>query len=182
MHSRDEPMSKKSAKSACLFCQRLNLPAERQAPLIYEDSLVHVTHELDGEGCTYLGTVLIQTKRHTEAGLSSLTDEEGERIGELVAQISRALRELVGASWCYTYCFTEVYRHVHQFVVARYPQMPQEHVRLGATEWPEAPRGSSRDVRQLARALRDRVGPKSAARNRTVSYSKPVRKDSIRDP
>ncbi|MGA7861445.1 MAG: HIT family protein [Thermoplasmata archaeon] len=151
-------MSAKPGTPECFFCRRLELPPAEQDPLIYEDSLVHVTHELDEAAATYLGTVVIQTKRHTEAGLSSLTDEEGERIGQLVAQVSRALRELVGAAWCYTYCFTERYQHVHQFVVARHPQTPPEHVRLGVTEWAGAPRGNPEEIRGLARALAERVG------------------------
>ncbi|MFZ0829694.1 MAG: hypothetical protein WCB18_03125 [Thermoplasmata archaeon] len=151
-------MSATPETPGCFFCKRLSLPLADQDPLIYEDSLVHVSHELDEAAPTYLGTIVIQTKRHTDAGLSSLTDEEGERIGELVAQISRAVRELVGASWCYTYCFTEGYQHMHQFVVARHPRMPPEHVRLGAKDWPGAPRGNPEQIRSLASSLAKRVG------------------------
>ena len=81
----------------CPFCNRLKDVGQWSEGLVYEDDLVLVTHEFDVNAPSYLGAVVIQTKRHTEHGLADLTDSEGQRFGLLVAQISRALRELVGA-------------------------------------------------------------------------------------
>jgi histidine triad (HIT) family protein len=141
---------------ACYFCDRLRDVKEWEGRLIYEDNLVHVTHQINNEGPTYLRAVLIQTKRHTE-GLAGLTDAEAERIGLLVAQISRGLKDLVGAAWTYTYCFTEGFRHVHQFVYARYPGTPTEYVRLRVDEWKQAPKGSSQQISQLSHQLGARL-------------------------
>jgi len=141
----------------CYFCDRLANPKEWEGRLIYEDDLVHVTHQIDTEMPTYLGAVLIQTRRHTESGLASLTDDEGQRIGLLVAQISRGLKDLVGATWTYTYCFTEAFRHVHQFVLARHSDMPPEYVRLRVVEWKQAPRGSPAQIAELSRKLSERL-------------------------
>lgn len=141
----------------CFFCDRLASVEDWDSSLIYEDDLVHVTRQIDPEGPSYLGAVLIQTKRHTESGLAELTDAEGQRIGLLVAEISRALKELVGAAWTYTYCFNERFRHVHQFVFARYSDMPAEYVRVRVNEWSQAPRGSREQVAHLSRQLRERL-------------------------
>lgn len=141
----------------CYFCDRLTNVKEWENRLIYEDDLIHVTHQIDPEGSTYLGAILIQTKRHTEDGLAGLTDAEGQRVGLLVVQIGRALKDLVGAAWIYTYCFTEAFRHVHQFVFARYPEMPNEYVRLRVAEWAQAPRGSAEQVTHLCHQLRERL-------------------------
>jgi diadenosine tetraphosphate (Ap4A) HIT family hydrolase len=141
----------------CFFCNMRKDVSQWSERLVYEDDLVLVTHEIDSDGPTYLGAVLIQTKRHTEHGLTDLTDLEGQRIGFLVAQISRALRDLVGAAWTYTYSFTEAYQHVHQFVCARYPNMPPEYARLQFREWKEAPRGTSPQVAELSKKLGSRL-------------------------
>jgi diadenosine tetraphosphate (Ap4A) HIT family hydrolase len=101
--------------------------------------------------------VEIVLRRHTEHGLSDLTDEEGQRIGLVVAAVSRALREVAGAAWTYTHAYTEGFRHVHQFVVARPPGLPVEFLRLDLPRWPGAPRGDAAAVRALAAALRERV-------------------------
>ena len=141
------------AMEKCYFCDRLTIRKEWENNLIYEDDLVLVTHQTVAEGLSYLGSVLIQTKRHTEDGLAELTDAEGQCIGLLVAQISRALKDLVGAAWTYTYSFTEAFRHVHQFVIARYSNMPPEYVRLRINEWKEAPRGPPDQITHLSRQL-----------------------------
>jgi diadenosine tetraphosphate (Ap4A) HIT family hydrolase len=148
---------------ACYFCDRLRNVKEWEGRLIYEDDLIHVTHQINNEGLSYLGAVLIQTKRHTEGGLAGLTDAEAQRIGLLVAQISRGLKDLVGAAWTYTYCFTESFRHVHQFVLARYPGTPPEYIRLQVDEWKQAPRGSTEQISKLSHQL--------AARLRIPSFS-----------
>lgn len=154
------------AEPACVFCERLSDAAEQREQTIYEDALVHVSHALEDEGPTYLGSILVQTRRHTTDGLASLTDEEGRRLGLVVARLSRGLREVAGAAWAYTYCFTEGARHVHQFVVARYPDVPAESVRLGLLEWEGAPRGSAAEVGRLVRALRPWVHAEAPAKVR----------------
>ncbi|MGI0131924.1 MAG: hypothetical protein ACREDK_02330 [Thermoplasmata archaeon] len=142
-----------------LFCERLRIPGPIEGLTIYEDPLVHASHWTDGDAPTYLGAIVLQTRRHTENGLASLTDAEGQRIGLLVAQMSRALRVVAGSAWAHTYCFTEGFRQVHQFVMARYPGMPPEHVRLGLSERKDAPHGDHARVERLVRELAQRVRP-----------------------
>jgi hypothetical protein len=166
-------------RSRCPFCEP-PAPLAVEVPIV-EDRLVRVVHPLSGSGRrTYLGIARIQTRRHTPEGLPSLTEAEGERIGRLVAQLSRAFRHELGAAWTYTYCFTEAYRHVHQFVVARYPGTPSEKVRLDVTDWAGAPRGSPREVRRVARAIARRLapgplGPEASVRGAVPSGRRPGR-------
>lgn len=140
------------ATRVCYFCTRLaDGPPD---PLIHEDDLLHVSHAINEQGpLSHLGYVVLQTKRHTEHGLAGLTDSEAERAGLRVTQVSRALRELLGASWTYTYAYTEAFQHYHQFVVARYPRMPRRYVRLGALEWKRFPRGDRAHVERLAEQM-----------------------------
>jgi histidine triad (HIT) family protein len=151
----------------CAFCALLSDPHRGAGRVLYEDELLWVAHEIEEGGPSYRGAVMILVKRHTESGLAGLTDEEGARMGRLVAQVSRALRSVLGAPWAYTYCFTEGFRHVHQFVVARYPGVPARYLRLGIQRWPKAPRGGVREIEELVRALRSamRAPPDPGARS-----------------
>jgi histidine triad (HIT) family protein len=151
-----------TTSTGCWFCERLRNPGSHAAGWIYEDDLVHVSHWSSEGELAYRGALVIQTRRHTEHGLASLTDLEGRRIGLLVAQLSRALKEVTGAGWTYTYCFTEGFRHVHQFVVARYLETPPEHVRTELQSWPGAPRVSLEEVRRLSGVLAGRIASPTA--------------------
>jgi diadenosine tetraphosphate (Ap4A) HIT family hydrolase len=58
-------------------------PAPLRERLIFESASFHVSHQLEDEDPTYLGALLIQTKRRTE-GLAELTDTEGRELGWLI--------------------------------------------------------------------------------------------------
>lgn len=136
----------------CYFCARLS--ASTPDPLIHDDHLLHVSHALNEEGpLSHLGYVVLQSTRHTEHGLASLTDKEARRAGLRVTQVSRALRELLGVNWTYTYAYTEAFQHYHQFVIARYPRMPPRYMRGGVLEWQGFPRGDRAQVRRLAKQI-----------------------------
>jgi histidine triad (HIT) family protein len=147
----------------CFFCDRLRNRKEIEDWCVYEDDLLVVAHQVEIGEPTYLGTLLIQTKRHSE-GLAGLTDKEAERLGLLAARISRALKEVLKAEWTYAYCFTAAFRHVHMIIDARYPGVPREHVRLGIHEWPDAPRGDPEAVRSLVQQVRARLANPSRAK------------------
>ena len=151
------PSSRASSPGTdCFFCDRLRNRKRIEDWCVCEDDLLLATHQFEVGEPTYLGTLLIQTKRHSE-GLAGLTDNEAGRLGLWVAQLSRALKETMKAEWTYAYCFTEAFRHVHMIVDARYPDMPREHVRLGIHDWPDAPRGDPGTVRSLVKQLRARL-------------------------
>lgn len=138
---------------ACLFCERLRSPGRLRACRVYEDGQFFVAHQLEEVRPTYLGALLLQTRRHA-LSLGALTEEEARGLGPVVSRVSRALEEVTGASWTYCFAFTEGYRHVHLVLVARYPGVPPEYVRLAITDWPDAPRGGPREVAELSGRLR----------------------------
>jgi len=137
----------------CMFCERLRNPSGLADCLVYEDELFHVSHQLNEEDQTYLGSVIIQTRRHAH-DLAELTEEEAARLGSLITRSSRALKNCTGAGWTYAESFLERYQHVHVIVTARYSSMPKEYIRLAIRKWPGAPRGAHADVVELSRKLR----------------------------
>ena len=132
-------------------------PSSLKARLVFENQAYHVSHQLTEDGPTYLGSLLLQTKRHVTS-LAELTDREGQQLGTLIRQTSRALNSCTPAAWTYAISFTEGYRHVHFIVTARYPNLPREYVRLAVDDWPEAPRGTLAEVEHLASRLRVTMG------------------------
>ena len=137
----------------CMFCERLRNPGWLADRLVYEDELFHVSHQLNEEGQTYLGSVIIQTRRHVH-DLAELTEKEAARLGSVITRSSRALKNCTGAGWTYAECFLERYQHVHVIVTARYPSMPKEYIRLSIRKWPDAPMGTRAKVDELSRRLR----------------------------
>ncbi len=139
-----------------MFCERLRNISALADCLVYEDELFHVSHQLNEEGQTYLGSVIIQARRHVH-DLAGLTEEEAARLGSLITRSSRALKNCTGAGWTYAESFLERYQHVHVIVTARYPSMPKEYIRLAIRKWPDAPRGAHAEVVELSRKLRSNM-------------------------
>ena len=131
-------------------------PEQLESRLVYEDEHFHASHHVDDGRPSLLGVVLIQTKRHVN-DLSELNEPESKGLGELVKDVSVALKAEVGAAWTYCYSFLEGARHVHVFVTARYPGVPSEYVRLNIGDWPLAPLGDVDEVEALASRLRVRL-------------------------
>jgi histidine triad (HIT) family protein len=163
MPARTEPTPHEAPSAAppvagCVFCDRMIDPTELEARRVYEDETFHVAHSLNDDGPTsYLGTLLVQTKRHVR-NLGELSRDESLRLGLVLSRVSRALIRATGAEWTYCFSFTEGYRHVHFIVAARYPGLPREYVRLSFAEWPDAPRGPLSEVEGLCRRLRAEIG------------------------
>ncbi|MCI4372368.1 MAG: HIT family protein [Thermoplasmata archaeon] len=141
----------------CMFCQRATDFGPLSDRCVYEDSSFHASHQIYEDGPSYLGIILIQTKRHVP-NLAALSDSESERLGWLIGRLSRALGMCTPAEWTYCFGFTEGVRHVHMLIAARYPGMPKEYVRLAIADWPGAPHGDPIQVAELVSRLRSAVG------------------------
>jgi len=122
--------------------------------LVYDDDLLYAYHPEDDDGPSYLGSLLIVTKRHAPT-LADLTDAEARAIGLLVARLGRALKACVDAERIYTHCFAETVPHVHMYVIARYSHTPKEFLRWRVFDWPDAPRGETSAVAALCAQLRE---------------------------
>lgn len=156
----------------CVFCDRAARPDLTERRNVYEDGSFLATHQLSDEApTTYLGNVLVQTKRHAR-NLGELTEVEAEALGRLLSRVSRSLMRQTGAEWTYTFSFTEGYRHVHFIVAARYPALPKEYYRLRFAEWPSAPRGTATDVDVLCENLRRDLLP-TPPRARSIALHGP---------
>jgi len=137
----------------CLFCDQAADPSQVPGGAIYEDGLLYATHAYDGEEPIYLGNLRIVTKRHVPT-LADLTDDEARALGLLAARLGRALVACVGAERIYAHTFSEAIHHLHVYVTARYPGVPEAYWRWAVTDRPDAPRGGAAEVAALSERLR----------------------------
>jgi diadenosine tetraphosphate (Ap4A) HIT family hydrolase len=137
----------------CPFCATYEDLPFAMGGIVYEDDLVSAHHSYQDEEPTYLGHLVLRTKRHVP-GLAELTDAEGQAIGLAVARLSNALKTCTGAEKVYAEAYYEVVPHLHLLLTARYPVMPQEFWRWKIGEWPEAPKGGAKEVAALCDRLR----------------------------
>lgn len=143
-------------KEDCFFCKQTVDHSSLSDRLIYEDEHYIISHWISESEPSYLGLVLIQTKRHVH-DLGDMSDAEALSLGSLIQKVSRGLKETTGAAWTYSYCYMEGFRHVHVFIASRYPSLPEEYVRLDIAKWPEAPVGGEKEVSELVGRLRQIV-------------------------
>jgi histidine triad (HIT) family protein len=146
----------------CPFCERARDPSAVLGGVLLENSQFLATLWAEGAGPTYLGQVVVQTRRHVPT-LAELTPSEGVAIGPFLQRLASALGEAVRPELVYLDCYMEVVRHVHLFLTPRYPGTPREYWRLGVVDWPEAPRGDRAEVEALAERIRSALRRRAAA-------------------
>ena len=137
----------------CRFCAVYQEPLSVLGGLLYEDELVYTYHYSRDDKPSYLGHLLLITKRHVP-GLADLTAAEGQAVGLSLARLSKALKVCAGAEKIYVEAYYEVVPHLHLHLFARYPGTPQEYWRWKAKDWPQAPRGSLEEIATLCEQLR----------------------------
>lgn len=96
---------------------------------------------------------LVTTTRHTPT-LADLSSEEARALGEAIGRVSAALKACLGAEKVYMIEYGEVTPHVHIYLRARYPNVPEQYWRWNMEDWPEAPRGNPEEVTALSARLR----------------------------
>ena len=144
-----------SPKPTCFVCRKHRGEIAVPGGAIYEDDLLYVGHVQvrDDQATAYLGHLLVEPKRHA-SGLADLTDDEAAALGLLVARVSRALEERVGAEHVYGFVLGDAVPHLHVHVVPRYPGAPREFWGVRVDDWPEAPRGGPEAISALCADLR----------------------------
>lgn len=139
----------------CLFCDihRGMIPAVGGP--IYEDDLVyaHHYHFHAEEESTYLGHLMLETKRHAP-GFADLTPAEARAVGLLITRLSGALKAAAGAEKVYAVFYGEVIPHLHVHLTARYPDTPAAYLRWNIEDWPDTPRGGVDEIVALCSRLR----------------------------
>jgi rhodanese-related sulfurtransferase/diadenosine tetraphosphate (Ap4A) HIT family hydrolase len=143
----------------CLFCKNDKDLSSALGPIFYEDDVVYALHYCRDDGPSYLGHLVLATKRHVP-GLAELTEAEAQAVGLSVARLSRALKVCTDAEKVYLEAYYEVNPHLHLHLIARYPETPQEYWRWKVGDWPEAPRGEPEAIIALCERLRAHLAQK----------------------
>jgi histidine triad (HIT) family protein len=138
---------------ACVFCDSVPDLVHVVGGTIYEDAHVYARHFYSDEWPTYLGHLMIMSKRHAPS-FAELTDADAQAVGLLIARLSRALKACTQAEHVYAVFYGEVVPHVHVHVMARYSDTPSEYLRWNVEDWPAAPRGGPQEIEALCDRLR----------------------------
>jgi len=96
----------------CPFCATYEDLPFTLGGIVYEDHLVCAHHSYQDEEPTYLGHLVLRTKRHV-LGLAELTEAEGQALGLAMARLSHALKTCIGAEKVYAEAYYEVVPHLH---------------------------------------------------------------------
>lgn len=137
----------------CLFCDMQRGLRPVAGGPVYEDTLVYAHHAQPENGPTYLGHLLLETKRHTP-GFADLMPAEAQTVGLLITRLSNALKVCTGAEKVYAVFYGEVTPHLHVHLTARLPDTPPDYLRWNIEDWPDAPRGGVDEIAALCHKLR----------------------------
>lgn len=146
----------------CFVCRKHVGEISIPGGAVYENDLVYAGHAAIPEGQTtaYLGSLMVEPKRHI-SGLADLTDDESQKVGLLIARLSRALKTSEGAEHVYMFVLGHAVPHLHIWVVPRYPGTPREYWGLRVDEWPGAPRGGAEQIATLCKRIREYLANES---------------------
>ena len=138
----------------CFVCRKHQGKISIPGGAVYEDELIYAGHASipKGQTTTYLGSFMVEPKRHVQ-GLADLTDTEAQKVGLLIARLSRALKTSEGAEHIYLFVLGHAVPHLHIWVVPRYPGTPREYWGLRVDEWQEAPRGGAEEIAALCKRI-----------------------------
>ena len=142
----------------CFVCQKHKGEIELPGGAIFEDSLVYSGHawSLEEPGELYLGALIVEPKRHI-ATWGDLSDDEAERIGLVIRDLSRALKVSEAADHIYVFVLGHHIPHLHVWILPRYAGTPREYWGLQLFEWPERVKGSAEQVEALCERLRKQL-------------------------
>lgn len=98
-----------NAQSNCILCCGVAGDADLQRIQVWEDAHWRLTMSLDAE---VLGFSYLEPKRHIPH-ITDLDGEEGHTLGNVMAKVSKVLRDETGAELVYIYVFGEGVPHLH---------------------------------------------------------------------
>ena len=97
------------AKFECVLCRGVAGDAELQRIQVWEDALWRLTVSLEAE---VLGFAYLEPKRHIPH-ITDLAGEEARTFGEVLARVTKVLREETDAELVYVYIFGGGVPHLH---------------------------------------------------------------------
>ena len=137
----------------CFICRKHRGEIFVPGGFLYEDALVYASHIGQQDHPTYLGYLMVETKRHV-AALADLTNSEAQATGLLVTRLSRALKACTAAEHIYEFVLGHHVAHLHIHVLPRYPGAPRQYWGTHTDEWPDAPRGGVQEIEALCERIR----------------------------
>jgi diadenosine tetraphosphate (Ap4A) HIT family hydrolase len=105
------------SKLDCVLCRGVAGDLELQRIQVWEDSLWRLTVSLDAE---ILAFSYLEPKRHIPH-ITDLDGEEAHTFGEVLARVSRVLKEETGAELVYVYVFGGGVPHLHVHLAPHRP-------------------------------------------------------------
>jgi histidine triad (HIT) family protein len=142
--------------SECVVCRKHKGEIDIPGAVIHQNALIFISHAQlwQNEKEHYLGHVLIESKRHV-AELADLSEQEAQVIGLFTSRVAKALLHTESVDHVYSFFIGDGVPHVHIHVIGRYPNAPKEYWGPRVDEWPEAPKGTAKDIEQVATRLRN---------------------------
>jgi histidine triad (HIT) family protein len=143
----------------CFVCRKMRGELTPPGGPIYEDDLGYASHAFDVEGRgapTYLGWLIVETKRHAP-WLAELTSDEAAGVGRVLPALARALVDGLGADWVYTATIGTGVPHFHLHLVARYPDTPRDVPWHSIDEWEGASKGGPDEIAAAVERIRSRL-------------------------
>lgn len=137
----------------CPICAKHHGTGPLVAPVVWADGLVVVSHLPATDEPTFLGHLLVETRRHA-AHLDGLTADEAMAVGHAVRCAAVGLRAELAAEFVHSAVINQRIEHFHQHVYARHPGTPEEYAWHQVDEWPDAPSGRELEVAHLCSRLR----------------------------
>lgn len=137
---------------SCVICTKHNITT--RFDYIFDNDLIYIGHSYipKGKENTYLGWIILETKRHI-AGWEELNDEEASEVGKYTSIIAKFLMLILDVDKIYTFVLGHHVDHFHIHIVPRYINTPVEYWGLAVDEWPEAPKGNRDDINKLCNQL-----------------------------
>ncbi|MEQ6375670.1 diadenosine tetraphosphate hydrolase [Bacillaceae bacterium S4-13-58] len=106
-------------KTDCLSCSIVNGMIEPDGGVILETQLFHAHQDV---AYPIRGLVILASKRHVKA-LDELTEEERKEYMEVLYQIRKAQRDVLGIQEIYYFYNEDTTHHFHTWMVPRYEWM-----------------------------------------------------------
>ena len=104
-------------KSECVLCRGVAGDAELRRTQVWEDTLWRLTLSLDAE---VLGFAYLEPKRHI-SHITDLDGAEAQTFGQVMARVTRVLRDETGAELVYVYIFGGGVPHLHVHLAPHRP-------------------------------------------------------------
>lgn len=102
----------------CMACDVLTGRITPPGGTIFDDGLWVLDHSTSP--VLLRGWLILKPRRHVEH-LAELSEPEAASLGPLISKVSAALMRALGAEKVYVCSFGEVVRHVHWYLIPRYP-------------------------------------------------------------